>query len=101
LLTGNGNVSRIDATTGVNIFSEVRYANRLECLLPNEGNIGRVDSSTSIHIAEERTLRRGEVSFICLHNARNVTVKPWFTPELHQGSSTQKCNKTHFATSIG
>jgi hypothetical protein len=79
LLTGNGNVSRIDATTGVNIFSEVRYANRLECLLPNEGNIGRVDSSTSIHIAEEHTLRRGDV---------------WV-------SSTQKRNKTHFATSIG
>jgi hypothetical protein len=34
----------IDATAGVNIFSEVKYANRLECLLPNEGNVGRIDS---------------------------------------------------------
>ncbi len=83
MLAGNGNVNRIDATAGVNIFSEVRYVNRLECLLPNEGNIGRIDSSTSIHIAEEHTLRRGDVSFICLQNVRNVAVKLWFSPELH------------------
>ncbi len=74
MLTGNGNLSRIDATTGVNIFSEVRYANRLECLLPNEGNIGRVDSSTSIHIAEEHTLRRGDVGLVRHKNVTKLTL---------------------------
>jgi hypothetical protein len=64
-------------------FAEVKYANWLECLLSNKGNIGRTDSSNSIHIAEEHALRRGDVSFIFLDNARNVTLKPWFSPEVY------------------
>jgi hypothetical protein len=52
LLASDGNIGCIDATAGVDIFSEVAGCNRLKRLLPNQRYIGCVYSTARINIAE-------------------------------------------------
>jgi hypothetical protein len=55
LLPGNRNVGRIDATTGIYVFSEVGGRNWLKSLLSHQRNVGSVDTTARVDIAKKYT----------------------------------------------
>src|SRR5437867_6872994 len=64
LLTRDENVGGIDATTFVNVHSEVGRAGVLKSLLSHLEDISRINSSAPIHVAQEDTHRHEHVGDI-------------------------------------
>ena len=66
LLAGDGNVSGIDAATGVNVGAAIYGDDRLKRLLPNERNIAGVNAATAVYIAEEDTKCCRNIALVCV-----------------------------------